>query len=305
MSENLRKRIQELKTEKRAVILAHNYQPPEIQDIADMTGDSLELSRKAVSTTAEIIVFCGVGFMAETAAILNPGKIVLLPRFEAGCPMADMITPEDMKTIQKQHPGIPIVTYVNSTAAVKAESTVCCTSANSIRVVESFRDADTVYMAPDKNLAQYTARHTQKKVIYWNGYCPIHHHLTRETVIARKKEYPEALFLAHPECRPEVLDLADTVQSTSGMLRFVAESSHESFIIGTEAGILYPMQQQNPRKRFYSLSDRMICPDMKKIALKDVLHSLETLAPRVSVPEEIRVRALAAVERMLAVKTEE
>lgn len=300
MTDSLKDRIRRLKAEKQAIILAHNYQPPAIQDIADLTGDSLELSRQAASATAEVIVFCGVGFMAETAAILNPGKTVILPKLDAGCPMADMITPQDVLAIKRQHPGVPIVTYVNSTAAVKAESTICCTSANSIRVVESFAGADTVYMAPDQNLAKYTAKHTRKKVHYWHGYCPIHHDLSAEQVRKRKEEHPDALFLAHPECRPEVLDLADLVQSTSGMLRYVTESDHESFIIGTEEGILYPMKQQNPGKSFYPAADNLSCPDMKKISPEDVLRSLETLQPRVSVSEEVRIKALSAVEKMLA-----
>lgn len=301
MTVNLKDRILKLKAKKQAIILAHNYQPPAIQDIADLTGDSLELSRQAASTAAEVIVFCGVSFMAETAAVLNPDKTVILPRLEAGCPMADMITPDDMLAIKQQHPGVPIITYVNSTAAVKAESTICCTSANSIRVVESFPDADVVYMTPDQNLAKYTAKHTQKKVHYWQGYCPIHHNLTAQQVQKRKEEYPEAVFLAHPECQPQVLNLADVVESTSGMLRYVKESSQKSFIIGTEEGILYPMRQQNPNKSFYPASDDLICPDMKKITLDDVCQSLENLQPRVTVPEGIRNKAIKAVERMLAV----
>jgi quinolinate synthase len=301
MTENLESRIRELKREKNAVILAHNYQPPEVQDIADMAGDSLELSRKAVSTSAEVIVFCGVGFMAETAAILNPEKTVLLPRLEAGCPMADMIRPQDVRAIRAEQPDAPVVTYVNSSAAVKAESTICCTSANSIKVVESFKDADTVYMAPDRNLAQYTARYVSKRILYWDGYCPIHEGLSAEAVRKRKEEYPEALFLAHPECRPEVLDLADVIQSTSGMLRFVAESDRDSFIVGTEAGILHPMRKQNPGKKFHAASKTMVCRDMKRISLEDVRRSLDLLEPRVTVPEDIRVRALEAVERMISI----
>lgn len=300
-SENNIQRIRELKIQRRAVILAHNYQSPAIQDIADYMGDSLELSRRAAATDAEVIVFCGVHFMAETAAILNPGKTVLLPHPNAGCPMADMITASDMITIRQKHPGIPIVTYVNSSAAVKAESTVCCTSANSVDVVHSFRDSRTVYMAPDRNLALYTARHTDKEVLYWHGYCPIHHSLTAKDVLAKKEEYPEALFIAHPECRPEVIELADEVRSTSGMLRFVKESSRDSFIVGTERGILYPMQKQNPDKKFYPASRKMICPDMKKTTLPHVLRALETLQPRITVPEETRQRALVAVERMLSI----
>ena len=299
--EELKRKIAALKTDRNAVILAHNYQSPDILDIADMTGDSLELSRKAASTTADVIVFCGVSFMAETAAILNPAKIVLLPHPTAGCPMADMITPEDVRAIRAQHPGVPVVTYVNSTAAVKAESTVCCTSANSIRVVESFKDHDTVYMAPDQNLAKYTALHTKKTVLHWNGYCPIHHNLRAEDVRTARAKHPDALFLAHPECPPEVLELADVIQSTSGMLRYVAESTHQSFIIGTEEGILYPMKQAAPGKLLYPVTDRMVCPDMKKTTLEDVAWAMETLQPRITVPEEIRVRALQAVERMLAV----
>lgn len=293
--------IQELKQAKKAIILAHNYQPPPIQDVADLTGDSLELSRRAASTDAEVIVFCGVGFMAETAAILNPGKIVLLPNPKAGCPMADMITAEDLLGVRKKYPGVPVITYVNSTAAVKAESTVCCTSANCIKVADSFKDTDTLYMAPDQNLAMYTARHTGKTIHYWHGHCPIHNKLSVEQVRKSKAEHPEAVFIAHPECRPEVLELADLVQSTSGMLRFVQESSEESFIIGTETGILYPMQKLAPEKRLYPASKTMVCPDMKKTSLEDVLRSLETLTPRITVPEDIRLRALEAVERMLAV----
>ncbi|ABK17287.1 quinolinate synthase NadA [Syntrophobacter fumaroxidans] len=302
VSKDTIRRIQELKQEKKAIILAHNYQPPAIQDVADLTGDSLELSRHASATEAAVIVFCGVGFMAETAAILNPGKIVLLPNPRAGCPMADMITPGNVKDIRRQYPGVPIITYVNSTAAVKAESTVCCTSSNCIRVAQSFKDADTLYMAPDQNLAMYTARHTGKTIHYWEGYCPIHHKLTAEQVRKRKAEHPEALFIAHPECRPEVLELADLVHSTSGMLRFVSESSESSFIIGTETGILYPMQKRNPEKRLYPASNTMVCPDMKKTSLEDVLRSMETMEPRITVPEDIRLRALEAVERMLAIR---
>lgn len=301
MKAELIEAIQRLKSDRKAIILAHNYQPPEIQDIADMTGDSLELSRQAASTEAEVILFCGVAFMAETAAILNPGKIVLLPRLEAGCPMADMITAEDVRRIKAANPGVPIVTYVNSTAAVKAESNVCCTSANAIRVVGSFKDAPRVYMAPDRNLAKYTARHVDQEVLHWDGYCPYHDGLTVEEVAARRAAHPEALFLAHPECRPEVLALADQVLSTSGMLRFVQDSPQEVFIIGTEVGILHPMRQASPHKQFHPASERMFCPTMKLITLEDVRQSLETLEPRVTVDEETRVKALLAVERMLSV----
>ena len=299
--DNITERIQQLKAERNAVILAHNYQPAEIQEIADMLGDSLELSRLAAGVDAQVIVFCGVTFMAETAAILNPEKTVLLPRLDAGCPMADMITAPDLLKVREQHLGVPIVTYVNTTAAVKAESDLCCTSANAIKVVESLTDAGTVYMAPDKNLAQYAARHTDKKVLHWNGFCPIHNNLTADDIAQARAKYPGAKLLAHPECRPEVLEMADGVFSTSGMLKYVAESSHDAFIIATEVGILHPMAKAAPGKKLYPASPRMICADMKKTSLEDVVTSLETLQPRITVPEETRVRALAAVERMLAI----
>jgi quinolinate synthase len=294
-------RIQELRARRKAIILAHNYQPAVIQDIADLTGDSLELSRRAAGTDAEVIVFCGVHFMAETAAILNPQKTVLLPNIEAGCRMADMITVQDMLEIKRCYPGVRIVQYVNSSAAVKAESTICCTSANVVKVVESFKDEGLLYLAPDQNLAKYAASKTNRRIEYWHGYCPVHHSLTAAEVLARKREHPEAFFLAHPECTPEVLALADQVSSTSGMIRFVKESPIESFIIGTEIGILHPLRKQSPNKAFYPASRKMACPNMKKITLKHVLLSLELLQPRVTVDEEIRLRALDTVQRMLAI----
>ena len=298
---DLQRQIQNLKQSRRALLLAHNYQPPEIQDIADLTGDSLELSRQAVATDAEIIVFCGVHFMAETAAILNPNRTVILPRTDVGCPMADMITPQDLVKVRVQHPGVPIVTYVNSSAAVKAESTICCTSANAVKVVESLEQADTVYMVPDQNLAKYTARHTQKRVHYWKGYCPIHHQLQPDDIHGAKEKHPDAMFIAHPECRPEVLELADLVSSTSGMLRYVKASSHREFIIGTERGILHTLAKENPGKSFYSPSPHLLCQDMKRIRLPDLISALQEKHHQVSIPEDIRQRALLAVERMLAV----
>lgn len=301
MNSDLRQTIEQLKQERNAIILAHNYQAPEIQELADLTGDSLELSRRAAATSARVIVFCGVHFMAETAAILNPEKTVLLPNPEAGCPMADMIGAADLREVRRRHPGVPIITYVNSSAAVKAESTICCTSANSIQVVASFPDAATVYMAPDQNLALYTARHTSKTILHWNGYCPIHHHLTAAMVVEQRQAHPEALFLAHPECLPEVIDLADVVRSTSGMIRFIQESDRQSFIIGTEQGILYPMRKLAPEKQFFPASAAMICPNMKKTRPRHVLTALQHLQPRITVPEDIRLRALNAVERMIAI----
>lgn len=294
----MKTKIKELAKEKNAVILVHNYEPPEIQEIADLCGDSLELSIKASKTDADVILFCGVHFMAETAYILSPDKTVLLPKKDAGCPMADMITPGALKAKLKELPPMPVVTYVNSPASVKALSTICCTSANAVKVVNSLPDNE-VLMAPDRNLAQYTAANTTKKIHYWDGCCPIHDRLTVEEVLKARKDHPEAVLMAHPECRPEVLELADAVVSTSGMIRHAAESTSREFIVGTENGLLHPLQKANPGKIFYPLSESMICPDMKKISLENVARSLEFMEGVVEVPEEIRVPALKAVERMI------
>ena len=294
----MKEKIKSLAREKNAIILVHNYEPLEIQEIADLCGDSLELSIKASKTDADVILFCGVHFMAETAYILSPDKTVLLPRQDAGCPMADMITPEALKAKLKELPPMPVVTYVNSPASVKALSTICCTSANAVKVVNSLPENE-VLMAPDRNLAQYTAAHTDKNIHYWDGCCPIHDRLTAEEARKARKDHPDAVLMAHPECRPEVLELADAVVSTSGMIRYAAESASREFIVGTENGLLHPLQKANPGKKFHPLSESMICPDMKKITLEDVARSLEYKEGVVEVPEEIRVPALAAVERMI------
>jgi len=298
MSHQIQNTIKRLAKDKHAIILAHNYQPGEIQDIADLCGDSLELSIRAAQTDAEVIVFCGVRFMAETAAILSPDKTVILPKDNAGCPMADTITPEALTSWKQAHPGVPVVTYVNSTAAVKALTTVCCTSANVIRVVNSLTE-DEILMAPDRNLANYAASRTNKKIHIWNGCCPFHDALTPEAVIIQKQRYPDAMFMAHPECRCEVLDLADEIASTSGMLKIARESNQRAFIVGTEVGLLYSLQKANPDKRFYPASEALECRDMKKITLEDVAQSLENLTGQVKVPEDIRIPALKAVERMI------
>jgi len=290
--------IRRLLEERRGILLAHNYQPPEIQEVADLCGDSLELSRKAAATDAKVIVFCGVHFMAETASILSPDKTVLLPRADAGCLMADMITAEALEEKIRSLPPMPVVTYVNSTADVKALSTICCTSASAVQVVESL-DADTVLMTPDRNLAQYAAGRTQKKILFWDGFCPTHDVLKPEDVEKAKKAHPKAVFMAHPECRPEVLALADAVRSTSGMLRFARESQHNAFIVGTETGLLYPLKKENPGKAFYPASEKMVCKNMKKITLADVTRSLEKMEGEVKVPEAVRKPALKAVQRML------
>ena len=295
----MKEKIRRLLKEKRAIMLAHNYQPPEIQDLADLCGDSLELSRKAAQTDADVIVFCGVHFMAETASMLSPDKTVLLPRMDAGCLMADMITAEALEVKIAQLPPMPVVTYVNSTADVKALSTICCTSANVVEVANSL-DAEEMLMTPDRNLAMYAASRTGKKIHYWDGYCPTHERLTLEDVQAARKAHPDAVFMAHPECRAEVLELADIVTSTSGMIRIAQESENMSFIVGTEIGLLYPLQKANPEKTFYPASLEMECKDMKKITLQDVVKALDELAPEVKVPEHIRVPAFDAVRRMIA-----
>ena len=286
--------------ERRALLLAHNYQPPEIQDVADFTGDSLGLSLEAAKTPAAVIVFCGVHFMAETAAIICPEKTVLLPRLDVGCYMAETITADQLKARKAELPGVPVVTYVNSTAAVKAESDICCTSANAGKVVKSLT-APRVLMVPDRNLALYTAKHTDKEVLWWDGCCNIHDALTREEVLACRAAHPRAVFVAHPECRPEVLDLADVIRSTTGMLAYVRQAAAIEFIIGTEMGILHTLKKANPDKLFYSPSANLICPEMKKISLEDVVTALKEMRHQITVPPEVRVLALRAVERMLAV----
>ncbi|MFZ0611189.1 MAG: quinolinate synthase NadA [Desulfobacterales bacterium] len=297
-TDDQRANIRRLLKERNAILLAHNYQPPEIQDLADLCGDSLELSIRAARTTAEVIVFCGVHFMAETAAILSPRKTVLLPRPDAGCPMAETIDPASLKARIAALPPMPVVTYVNSSAAVKALSTICCTSANAVAVVESL-DAPEVLMTPDRNLARFTATRTNKKVHIWEGCCPFHDRLTPDEVRRARQAHPGAVFMAHPECRPEVLALADIITSTSGMLRAAADSDRSRFIVGTEVGLLYSLKKAAPGKEFFPASERMLCEDMKKISLADVFKSLDQLYGRVTVPEDIRRPAFAAVQKMI------
>ncbi|SHE81561.1 quinolinate synthetase [Desulfofundulus australicus DSM 11792] len=297
----LSEEIKRLKKERRAVILSHVYQRPEVQEIADFVGDSLGLAQQAAKTDAEVIVFCGVHFMAESAAILSPDKIVLLPEIKAGCPMADMVTVEALRERKKEIPGVIVVCYVNTSAAVKAESDVCCTSANAVKVVSSLPEDRPVLFIPDKNLGQYVARQTGRKIHLWEGYCNTHDRLFAEDVLAAREAHPEALVLVHPECHPEVINLADAVASTTGMIRFARESSAREFIIGTETGILHQFRKQCPDKEFYLASDKLICPNMKATTLEKVHRALVTLEPRVTVPPEIREKALRSLERMLAV----
>lgn len=293
--------IRKMLAARNAVLLAHNYQPPDVQDVADFCGDSLELSMKASETEADIIVFCGVRFMAETASVLCPEKKVILPVLNAGCPLADAATTSELREWKRVNGKCAVISYVNTTAEVKAESDVCCTSANSIQVAGSVAPSSEVLMVPDKNLARYTERGVRRKIYYWDGYCSIHNDLTVEQVKKVKDAHPEALFLAHPECRPEVLDLADEVKSTSGMMSYVTDSKAREFIIGTETGILHPLSKVAPGKVFIPASAEMVCPDMKKIALRDIVKSLKELEPEIKVPEEIRERARRAVERMFEV----
>jgi quinolinate synthase len=292
--------IRQLKAEKDAILLVHNYQPAEIQDIADITGDSLELSRAAATMEGDVIVFCGVDFMAETAAILSPHKTVLLPSEDACCPMAEMIGADELKLAKAKHPDAAIVCYVNSSAEVKAESDICCTSSNAVKVVNSV-EQDEILFVPDRNLGRYAQRFTKKKVLPWEGFCYVHDRISREQVAQAREAYPDAVLLVHPECRPEVIDLADYVASTSGIIKEVCSSKAREFIIGTEVGILHRLGKECPGKKCYPLSVAAVCRNMKKTNLEKVRESLITLQPRITVPGDIAARARIAIERMLAI----
>ncbi len=297
---SLRGKITTLKEELGAVIVAHNYQRPEVQDIADFVGDSLELARKCTQISAQVIVFCGVQFMAETAAILNPERTVLLTEAGAGCPLADMITADELKEWQATYPEAAVVCYINSSAEVKAESYILCTSANGVAVVESVPHDEIIFI-PDQNLGHYISTQTTKRLILYPGFCYVHHRITPEQVATARRLHPEARVIVHPECRPEVVAMADAALSTSQMLRYVKTSSHQEFIIGTEAGILHGLRKQNPAKSFYLISNNQVCTDMKKTTLEKLAKTMELRQNVVTVPEEIRVRAKRAVDRMLAI----
>jgi len=296
----LKEKIDQLKGELRAVIVAHNYQRSEVQDIADFVGDSLELSRQCAEVDAETIVFCGVRFMAETAAILNPDRTVLLSEGSAGCPMADMINIDELREWKQRYPQASVVCYINSSAEIKAESEICCTSANGVKVVESIVNDDILFV-PDQNLGHYVSTQTKKNVILYPGFCYMHHRIKPEQVKLAKEVHPEAQTLVHPECRPEVIDLADAALSTSQMLRYAKASSHNSFIIGTEEGLLHRLRLENPDKSFYLVSNSQICTDMKKTTLETVIQTMELRQNIVTVPEAIRLKAKQAVDRMLAI----
>ncbi len=293
-------KIRKLLDDRNAVLLAHYYQRDEIQDIADILGDSLALSIEAAKTTADVIVFAGVQFMAESASILSPDKTVLLPRLDAGCPLADKITVDELKQAKAEYPDARVVTYVNSSAETKAHSDICCTSANAVSIVNSL-DTDTVLMVPDGNLARYTAQFTEKKVIPWGGFCYVHDNLSPDEVRAVKNAHPGVPFAAHPECRPEVLALADFVGSTGGILKFACRTDVYEIIIGTEQGIMHQLKKENPDKIFIPASDHLTCFDMKRITLDDILTSLLEMKHVVSVPESIRTPANLALSRMLKV----
>ena len=299
MSKSLLEQIAKLKEKLNAIILAHNYQRPEVQDIADYTGDSLELSRKAAGTDAEVIVFCGVHFMAETAKILSPQKTVLLPDEEAGCPMADMITADQLEQEKAKYPGVQVVCYVNSSAAVKAGSDICCTSANAVQVVETMDRDRPILFVPDQYLGHYAMRKTGREMQFWPGYCPTHMKIGVDDVNRQRARYPEAKVLVHPECRPDVIDAADEALSTGGIIRYAQSYQGSTLIVGTETGILHRLRKENAAVEYVPVAKRGVCPNMKCITLEKVLWSMEEMAPNIEIPEDVRQRALAAVERML------
>ncbi|MBU4561930.1 quinolinate synthase NadA [bacterium] len=295
---NIVEEINRLKKEKKAIILVHNYQRPEIQDIADFLGDSLGLAKQAAKTRAKVIVFCGVRFMAETAKILSPKKTVIIPRKDAGCPMADMITAEDLRRLKKNYPDAKVVSYVNTNADVKAESDICCTSANAVKVVKNI-SAKRIIFTPDKNLAAYCQRFVDKEIIPWNGYCYVHEKIREEEVCLAKEKCPDALLLVHPECNPAVIDLADEVLSTSGMLNFAKKSDKKKFLIGTEEGLIYRLKKENPGKEFYTAGTAKMCRNMKLTTLNDVCFSLKEECYAIELPEGIIKSAQKALMEML------
>ncbi|MCU0915946.1 MAG: quinolinate synthase NadA [Planctomycetes bacterium] len=296
--------IRVLKAERRAVLLAHNYQPPEIQDLADFCGDSLGLSLQASKTDAEVIVFCGVRFMAETAKILSPGKTVLLPDRTAGCPMAEMITAGQLRELKDRHPDALVVCYVNSTAEVKAESDYCCTSANAVAVVQSLPRDRPVIFVPDQHLGRFVAQRTGRDLILWPGYCPTHAYISEDDIRRAREQHPDAVVIAHPECSEPVKDLADALLSTGQMIKFVRTSPAPCFIVATEVGMIHPLKKARPDAEYIPAGSRGVCPNMKKITLEKVLTSLADRQYPIEVPEEIRRRAERALQRMVAILPE-
>lgn len=298
---SFKKKIKELLKKRKAILLAHNYQRDEIQELADITGDSLELSQKALETKAEVIVFCGVLFMAESASILSPDKTVLLPVRNAGCFLADNVTVESLRNKKAEYPEAEVVCYINSSAEIKAESDICCTSANAIKVVNSLKGVKQIIMLPDQNLAKYVAKYTDKEIIPWLGYCDVHQQIEVEDILRAKEEHPKAKLMAHPECKPEVLAFADHVCSTSGMYKYAKGTSHTEFIVGTEMGVLYRLKKENPYKKFYTPSKDIICRTMKLTKLEDIINALESMEYMIRVSEDIRFRAKKSLDKMLEI----
>jgi quinolinate synthase len=309
---DLSQKIEELKHKRQAIILVHNYQLPEVQDIADVRGDSLELSRAAAKTEAKVIVFCGVHFMAETASILSPDKKVIMPDISSGCPMANMITALDMKKLKAKYPEAVAVGYVNTSAEVKAELDVCCTSTNAVSVVNAIiKDAETggkifggrreIIFVPDKYLAEFVEHKTGKKLIKWNGFCPTHLKILPEDIKREKRFHPQAKVMVHPECQSSVRALADAVVSTSLMCKFAKETDAKEVIVGTEVGLIYRLKKDNPSKEFYAASEAAVCPNMKRTTQEKVLWALEELGEEVRVSDDIRARAIKSIDRMLQI----
>jgi len=298
---DIEKKIRDLKKKREAVILAHNYQLPEVQDIADFHGDSLELSRRAAKTDAKVIVFCGVYFMAETASIICPHKKIIMPDTHASCPMANIIKAEDIRKLREKHPHAAVVGYVNTPAEVKAELDVCCTSTNAIAVVNGLKDAKEIIFVPDKYLANYVSLKTGRKLISWNGFCPTHVKILPEDILREKKFHPKAKVIAHPECLPSVLELSDEVLSTSAMCKFAKETAAKEIIVATEVGLIYRLKKDYPDKEFYPASEAAVCPNMKRTTQEKVLWALEELKEEVRVSDEIRTRARRAIDKMLEI----
>lgn len=297
----LKQRIAELKKERNAIILAHYYQRDEVQEVADFRGDSFLLAQKAAQTDAEVIVFCGVHFMGESAKILAPNKTVIIPDERAGCPMADMVNVEGLKALKRQHPNAAVVTYINSSAEIKAETDICCTSANAVKVIQSV-DAEEIIWVPDKNLGDYVSKYTDKKMIIWEGYCNTHDMLTVKDVIEMKAQHPGAQFVVHPECRPEVVALGDFVGSTTAIIKYCKESDCQQFIVGTEDGTGYQLRLDSPNKTFHFATKFLVCPNMKVNNLKKIVRCMETMQPQIYVPPHVAEQARLSLERMLQVK---
>jgi quinolinate synthase len=293
-------KIEKLKRERDAILLVHNYQLGEVQDIADYLGDSLGLSLTAAKSDYKVIVFCGVHFMAETASILCPDKIVLIPDPSAGCPMANMITVEELHKLKNKHPEAAVVSYVNTTAEIKAESDICCTSANAVKIVNSVEASEIIFV-PDKYLAHFVSTKTKKKIIPWNGYCPTHIRILKEHILEQKRLHPKAKVIVHPECTPNVINLADEVLSTSGLIHYAKKSRTKEMIVGTEIGIIYRLKKENPNKQFFAASNSAVCPNMKLNTQEKVIWSLENMKHQIKIPQDVQVKAIRALEKMLEI----